>query len=243
VLFRSLANNEGVKETVGQYNRRKEKYDDLDLLGKMIENDPADNYKPQPVGRSPFIDSPMTGIGGTPKMILQAGKWLKPLLTGTKTVVKKTPQGIKYIKNATQPFRKTTVSSFKTPLPLGKKITDATGGKLNLGNSIAAYFGADALYNQGDPNSDVVKSQSNFYNNPSWNNLGDASFETGVNALGFLGLGVAPPTPDWGAILEQGKNFILTAWWISLWPGLFLLASAFAVMVLGRALQERLGKG
>jgi peptide/nickel transport system permease protein len=60
-------------------------------------------------------------------------------------------------------------------------------------------------------------------------------------ALGFLGLGVAPPTPDWGAILEQGKNFILVAWWISLWPGLFLLASAFAVMVLGRMLQQRLG--
>ncbi|MBM3525698.1 MAG: ABC transporter permease [Alphaproteobacteria bacterium] len=60
-------------------------------------------------------------------------------------------------------------------------------------------------------------------------------------ALGFLGLGVAPPTPDWGAILEQGKNFILVAWWISLWPGLFLLASAFAVMVLGRLLQQRLG--
>lgn len=58
-------------------------------------------------------------------------------------------------------------------------------------------------------------------------------------ALGFLGLGVAPPTPDWGAILEQGKNFILAAWWMSLWPGLFLLGSAFAVMVLGRTLQER----
>lgn len=62
-------------------------------------------------------------------------------------------------------------------------------------------------------------------------------------ALGFLGLGVAPPTPDWGAILEQGKNFILVAWWISLWPGLFLLASAFAVMVFGRFLQARLGVG
>jgi ABC-type dipeptide/oligopeptide/nickel transport system permease subunit len=62
-------------------------------------------------------------------------------------------------------------------------------------------------------------------------------------ALGFLGLGVAPPTPDWGAILEQGKNFILVAWWISLWPGVFLLASAFAVMVLGRLLQARLGAG
>jgi peptide/nickel transport system permease protein len=57
-------------------------------------------------------------------------------------------------------------------------------------------------------------------------------------ALGFLGLGVAPPTPDWGAILEQGKNFILVAWWLSLWPGLFLLASAVAVGILGRALQS-----
>ena len=62
-------------------------------------------------------------------------------------------------------------------------------------------------------------------------------------ALGFLGLGVAPPTPDWGAILEQGKNFIMVAWWISLWPGLFLLASSFAVMVLGRSLRERIDAG
>ena len=62
-------------------------------------------------------------------------------------------------------------------------------------------------------------------------------------ALGFLGLGVAPPTPDWGSILEQGKNFIMAAWWISLWPGLFLLASAFAMMVMGRSLQQRLGSG
>jgi peptide/nickel transport system permease protein len=60
-------------------------------------------------------------------------------------------------------------------------------------------------------------------------------------ALGFLGLGVAPPTPDWGATLEQGKNFILVAWWLSLWPGLFLLASAVAVTVLGRALRAWLG--
>lgn len=208
-IMSGLANNEGIKETVGQYNRRKKKYDNLDLLGKMIENDPADNYMPQPVGRSPFEDSPMTGIGGAPKMIIQAGKWLKPLWTGTKTVVKKTPQGIKYIKNATQPFRKATVSSFKTPLPLGKKITDATGGKLNLGNSIAAYFGADALYNQGDPNSDVVKSQSNFYNNPSWNTLGDASFETGVNALGFLGLGLGKQVikPAYNASKNVIKRF------------------------------------
>ncbi len=61
-------------------------------------------------------------------------------------------------------------------------------------------------------------------------------------ALGFLGLGVAPPTPDWGAILEQGKNFILVAWWLSLWPGLFLLASATAVGIFARALQSGPGR-
>ena len=61
-------------------------------------------------------------------------------------------------------------------------------------------------------------------------------------ALGFLGLGVVPPTPDWGAILEQGKNFILVAWWMSLWPGLFVLLSAVAVTSLGRGLRDRLAR-
>ncbi|MCO6415774.1 ABC transporter permease [Siccirubricoccus sp. KC 17139] len=59
-------------------------------------------------------------------------------------------------------------------------------------------------------------------------------------ALGFLGLGVVPPAPDWGAILEQGKNFILVAWWMSLWPGLFVLLSALAMTLLGRGLREKL---
>ena len=92
-------NYDGTVETVGQYNRRKKRYDDLDLLGKMIENDPADNYWFKPKNTSPFEDLPITGIGPTPKMILQAGKWLKPLWTGTK--------------NATQPFRQATVSALK----------------------------------------------------------------------------------------------------------------------------------
>lgn len=61
-------------------------------------------------------------------------------------------------------------------------------------------------------------------------------------ALGFLGLGVVPPTPDWGAILEQGKNFILVAWWMSLWPGLFVLLSAAAMALLGRGLREKLSR-
>lgn len=57
-------------------------------------------------------------------------------------------------------------------------------------------------------------------------------------ALGFLGLGVQPPTPDWGAILQQGKDTILLAPWISLFPGIAVLVTAFALMLTGRALQR-----
>ena len=42
-------------------------------------------------------------------------------------------------------------------------------------------------------------------------------------ALGFLGLGVQPPTPDWGAILQQSKDYILLAPWMSAFPGLAIL--------------------
>ena len=57
-------------------------------------------------------------------------------------------------------------------------------------------------------------------------------------ALGFLGLGVQPPTPDWGSILEQGKDFILFAPWISLFPGLAILITALALLMVGRSLQR-----
>jgi peptide/nickel transport system permease protein len=61
-------------------------------------------------------------------------------------------------------------------------------------------------------------------------------------ALGFLGLGVQPPTPDWGAILEQGKDYILFAPWISVFPGLAVLITALSLMLVGRALQRRLDR-
>lgn len=58
-------------------------------------------------------------------------------------------------------------------------------------------------------------------------------------ALGFLGLGVQPPTPDWGALLEQGKDNILFAPWMSVFPGLAVLMTAFALILIGRSLQAR----
>jgi peptide/nickel transport system permease protein len=59
-------------------------------------------------------------------------------------------------------------------------------------------------------------------------------------ALGFLGLGVQPPTPDWGAILEEGKDYIQFAPWMSIFPGLAVLVTALALILVGRALQKRI---
>jgi peptide/nickel transport system permease protein len=61
-------------------------------------------------------------------------------------------------------------------------------------------------------------------------------------ALGFLGLGVQPPTPDWGAILQQSKDYILLAPWMSAFPGIAILITALALMLVGRALQRRLDR-
>jgi peptide/nickel transport system permease protein len=57
-------------------------------------------------------------------------------------------------------------------------------------------------------------------------------------ALGFLGLGVQPPSPDWGAILQQGKDTILLAPWMSLYPGLAILIAALSLILVGRGLQR-----
>lgn len=58
-------------------------------------------------------------------------------------------------------------------------------------------------------------------------------------ALGFLGLGVPPPTPDWGASLQESRNYLTVAPWLALFPGLALVLAAMATSLLGRALQAR----
>ncbi|MCR0981067.1 ABC transporter permease [Roseomonas populi] len=58
-------------------------------------------------------------------------------------------------------------------------------------------------------------------------------------ALGFLGLGVPPPTPDWGASLQESRNYLTAAPWLALFPGAALLLAAVAASLLGRALQAR----
>ncbi|UOQ60167.1 ABC transporter permease [Leucobacter rhizosphaerae] len=57
-----------------------------------------------------------------------------------------------------------------------------------------------------------------------------------VSALGFLGLGALPPSPEWGAMLNSGRVYIATAWWMTVFPGLAIVATAAALTALGRRL-------
>lgn len=59
-------------------------------------------------------------------------------------------------------------------------------------------------------------------------------------SLSYLGLGVQPPTPEWGAIIAGGKNYISSAWWITLFPGLFLMFAGLAFSLVGDGLSDAL---
>lgn len=53
------------------------------------------------------------------------------------------------------------------------------------------------------------------------------------SALSFLGLGVEPTIPTWGSMLNEGRSYFMTAWWIETWPGLAIMFTALAINLLG----------
>ena len=59
-------------------------------------------------------------------------------------------------------------------------------------------------------------------------------------ALSFLGLGAKPPTPEWGAMLSEGRNYMRLAWWISTFPGLAIMLTVLAINLLGDGLRDTL---
>jgi peptide/nickel transport system permease protein len=59
-------------------------------------------------------------------------------------------------------------------------------------------------------------------------------------ALSFLGLGVQPPTPSWGRMLADGRDFLATAWWISTFPGLAIMTLVLGANLVGDWLRDYL---
>ena len=59
-------------------------------------------------------------------------------------------------------------------------------------------------------------------------------------SLSFLGAGIPPPTPAWGSMIAEGRDFITSAWWVSLFPGLAILLVVLAFNLLGDWLRDTL---
>ncbi len=58
------------------------------------------------------------------------------------------------------------------------------------------------------------------------------------SSLGYLGLGAQPPAAEWGVQIADGKNFMTTAWWISVFPGIFIILTGLGFSLLGDGLAE-----
>ena len=70
--------------------------------------------------------------------------------------------------------------------------------------------------------------------------LGFSSAILDAAALGFLGLGAQPPTPEWGSMLASALEFIASAWWVVTFPGLAILLAVLAFNLMGDGLRDAL---
>nr|WP_314257283.1 ABC transporter permease subunit [uncultured Devosia sp.] len=69
------------------------------------------------------------------------------------------------------------------------------------------------------------------------------SFSTAIldaAALGFLGMGAQPPTPEWGTMLAEAREFILRAWWVVTFPGIAILVTVLSINLIGDGLRDTL---
>lgn len=60
-----------------------------------------------------------------------------------------------------------------------------------------------------------------------------------ISALSFLGFGATPPTPEWGSLISEGRNYLASSWWISTLPGAVIVAIVLATHRLSRIVTDR----
>jgi len=73
--------------------------------------------------------------------------------------------------------------------------------------------------------------------------MGALSFSSAIldaAALGFLGMGAQPPTPEWGTMLADSREFIMRAWWVVTFPGVAILIVVLAINLMGDGLRDAL---
>jgi peptide/nickel transport system permease protein len=70
--------------------------------------------------------------------------------------------------------------------------------------------------------------------------LGVASAIITGAALSFLGLGAQAPTPEWGAMLNYGREWLRSAWWVAVFPGIAIIITVLSINMLGDGLRDAL---
>jgi peptide/nickel transport system permease protein len=75
--------------------------------------------------------------------------------------------------------------------------------------------------------------------------LVQASFDMGgaitsVAGLSFIGFGAQPPTPEWGVMISEARNYMATAWWVGTWPALAIMLVVGGFNLLGDGLRDLL---
>ncbi len=70
--------------------------------------------------------------------------------------------------------------------------------------------------------------------------LGMGTSILSASGLSFLGLGAQPPTPEWGATVADGRNFLTSAWWVSTFPSLAIMVTVLAINLFGDGLRDAL---
>ena len=73
-----------------------------------------------------------------------------------------------------------------------------------------------------------------------WGTLGIATNVTLEASLSYLGIGVQPPTPSWGGMIQQGQSFYRTAPWLVIFPGVAIMLTVFAFNLFGDGLRDAL---
>jgi microcin C transport system permease protein len=56
--------------------------------------------------------------------------------------------------------------------------------------------------------------------------------------LDYLGMGLPPPTPSWGELLQQAQNYFTIAWWLAVYPSLAMIISLTALTFIGEGIRE-----
>ena len=59
-----------------------------------------------------------------------------------------------------------------------------------------------------------------------------------IVTLGYLGIGIAPPTPDWGTMIAEGQGFMTSAWWLSVFPGVMVVCTGVSLAFVGDGLAD-----